>query len=90
MALQGIERIALGLAFTAAVLTSCGTRVGSPATTGTVEREGMSRLRSIDDFFYPATIEGSSTGSPSRLRQIDEFFYPASPVVAENCRGKPC
>lgn len=30
MALQGIERIALGLAFTAAALTSCGTRVGSP------------------------------------------------------------
>lgn len=67
MALQGIQRIALGLAFTAAVLTSCGTRVGSPATAGIVEREGM-----------------------SRLRQIDEFFYPASPVLVEDCRGKPC
>lgn len=55
MALQRIERIALGLAFTAAVLTSCGTRAGSPATTGTVERDVMSRLRSIDEFFYPAS-----------------------------------
>jgi len=89
MAMRRIERIALGLAFTAAALTACGTRVGSPATTGTVEREGMSRLQMINEVFYPTTIEVSSTGSPSRLRQIDEFFYPASPVV-EDCRRKPC
>ncbi len=67
MAMRRIERIALVLAFTAAALTSCGTRAGSPATTGTLEREGISRLRSID-----------------------ELFYPASPVVVEDCRGKPC
>lgn len=89
MALQGIGRIALGLALTAAALTSCGTRAGSPATTGIVERDGISRLRSIDEFFYPDAIAVSSTGSPSRLRQIDEFFYPSSPVV-EDCRAKPC
>lgn len=87
--MRRIKRIALGLTFTAAALTSCGTGAGSLATTGTVEREGMSRLQMINEVFYPATIEVPWVGSPSRLQQINDFFYPASPVV-EDCRRKPC